>query len=152
VIEQVARLQAELRTPICLDESIVDDAVARQAIETGACRIMNIKLGRVGGHTEARRIAERCAAANIPVWCGGMLESGIGRLHNAAMSTLAPFTLPGDVSDSRRYWMEDVVAPRPTVERDGILRLSETPGLGAEVNADFMNAVTVARRLIEARE
>ena len=144
-----ARLQAGLRTPICLDESIVDDHTARQAIEIGACRIMNIKLGRVGGHTEARRIAERCAAAGIPVWCGGMLEAGIGRLHNAAMSALAPFTLPGDVSDSRRYWTQDVVLPRPTVDADGTMRLSDAPGFGAEVDRARCDELTVARRTFD---
>jgi O-succinylbenzoate synthase len=147
-----ATLQRELRTPICLDESIVDDDSARQAIEIGACRIMNIKLGRVGGHTEARRISQRCAAADVPVWCGGMLESGVGRLHNAAMSALAPFTLPGDVSDSRRYWTEDVVVPRPTVAGDGTMQLSEVPGLGAQVDRERCDALTVARRTIRLGE
>lgn len=128
-----AELQARISTAICLDESIVDDSTCRQAIESGACRIVNIKLGRVGGHTAARRIALRCADAGIPVWCGGMLESGIGRMHNAAMSSLAPFSLPGDVSDSRRYWSEDIVEPRPTVDGEGRMALPESPGTGVEV-------------------
>jgi O-succinylbenzoate synthase len=125
-----AKLQSRLSTSICLDESIVDDESCRQALEIGACRIVNIKLGRVGGHTEARRIAKRCADAGIPVWCGGMLEAGIGRMHNAAMSSMSAFTLPGDVSDSRRYWTDDIVVPRPTVEPDGTMRLPELPGIG----------------------
>jgi O-succinylbenzoate synthase len=140
-----ARLQASIETAICLDESIVDDDTARQALEVGACRIVNVKLGRVGGHAEAKKIAERCAATGVPVWCGGMLEAGIGRLHNAAMSTLAPFTLPGDVSDSRRYWQRDIVSPRPTVGLDGLLRLSNEPGFGADVDLDFVESITVRR-------
>jgi O-succinylbenzoate synthase len=144
-----ARLQERLRTAVCLDESIVDDETARQALELGACRIVNIKLGRVGGHAEARRVAARCAAAGVPVWCGGMLESGIGRLHNAAMSSLAPFTLPGDVSDSRRYWERDVVTPRPTVAEDGMMALPGSPGIGAEVDAAFLDSITLARLVFE---
>jgi O-succinylbenzoate synthase len=144
-----AKLQAALATPVCLDESIVDDESARQAIEIAACRIVNVKLGRVGGHTVARAVAARCAEAGIPVWCGGMLESGVGRLHNAAMSSLAPFTLPGDVSDSRRYWARDVVEPRPTVEKDGTMRLPSAPGIGADVDLDFVEGITVRRRIVE---
>lgn len=136
-----ARLQARLSTAICLDESIVDDESCRQALEIGACRIVNIKLGRVGGHTEARRIARRCAEAGVPVWCGGMLEAGIGRMHNAAMSSLAPFTLPGDVSDSRRYWIDDIVEPRPTVAPDGTMRLPDLPGIGVDVRRDRVDAL-----------
>lgn len=136
-----ARLQAKLSTAICLDESIVDDEACRQALEIGACRIVNIKLGRVGGHSEARRIARRCADAGVPVWCGGMLEAGIGRMHNAAMSSLAAFTLPGDVSDSRRYWVEDIVEPRPTVDAEGRLSLPDAPGLGVAVRVDRIKAL-----------
>ena len=145
-----ARLQSILQTAICLDESIVDDASARQALEIGACRIVNIKLGRVGGHAEARRIAERCARANVPVWCGGMLEAGIGRLQNAAMSSLVPFTLPGDVSDSRRYWTRDIVTPRPTVDSDGRMRLPKAPGIGAEMDLEFVDSITTRREVFDA--
>jgi o-succinylbenzoate synthase len=137
-----ATLQSRLHTAVCLDESIVDEHTARQALEIGACRIVNIKLGRVGGHAEARRIAHRCEGAGVPVWCGGMLEAGIGRLHNAAMSTLAPFTLPGDVSDSRRYYTRDIVIPRPTVSGDGLLSLSDDPGFGAEVDEAYVADIT----------
>jgi O-succinylbenzoate synthase len=139
-----ARWQRELATPICLDESIVDADTAYKAIELGACRIVNIKLGRVGGHSEARRVADVCQRAGVPAWCGGMLESGIGRLHNAAMSTLAGFTLPGDVSDSRRYWARDVVIPRPTVEADGTMLLAAGVGIGAEVDEEFIESIAVA--------
>src|SRR5271170_7225162 len=104
-----AALQRQLETPICLDECIHDIEHARAAIEIGACKIINIKLGRVGGHAAARRIHDLCQQKTIPVWCGGMLESGIGRAHNIAMSTLPNFTLPGDVSASRRYWTEDII-------------------------------------------
>jgi o-succinylbenzoate synthase len=145
-----SKLQARLETAICLDESIIGDESTRQAIELGACRIVNIKLGRVGGHAEARRIAMRCERAGIPVWCGGMLEAGIGRLHNAAMSTLAPFTLPGDVSDSRRYFPRDIVDPRPSVGPNGLLRLSDEVGFGAEVDEEFVAAVTVRTEVFKA--
>lgn len=145
-----AKLQSALETPICLDESIVDDDTARQAIELGSCRIVNVKLGRVGGHTEARRIAARCAEAGVPVWCGGMLESGIGRLQNAAMSALAPFVLPGDVSDSRRYWARDVVVPRPRVESDGSMALREVPGFGAEIDLELLESITTRRATLVA--
>src|SRR5262249_3332439 len=102
-----ARLQRELRTAICLDESICNSRDAAAAIELGACRIINIKVGRVGGFTEAKKIHDVCLANSVPVWCGGMLESGIGRAHNVALSTLENFRLPGDVSASERYWKED---------------------------------------------
>ena len=108
-------------------------------------RIVNIKLGRVGGHAAAARIAAACERARIPVWCGGMLESGVGRLQNAALATLSAFTLPGDVSDSRRYWRRDVVVPRPTVSADGSLTLSDAPGIGADVDVEFLDAITVRR-------
>ena len=106
-----ARLQKELRTAICLDESIVSARTAAVALETGACRIINIKVGRVGGFSEAKKIHDICHAQKIPVWCGGMLESGIGRAHNIALSTLENFSLPGDVSASKRYWKEDIIDP-----------------------------------------
>ena len=99
-----AKLQSQIKTPICLDESIVGLDDVRHALELGSCRIVNIKLGRVGGHTEARQIQAYAAERGVPVWCGGMLESGIGRAHNIAMSTQSGFTLPGDVSASKRYW------------------------------------------------
>ena len=106
-----AALQKQMRTAICLDECIHNAHLARAALELGACRIINVKLGRVGGHSEARRVEEICRQRSVPVWCGGMLESGIGRAHNIAMATLPGFVLPGDVSASQRYWDEDVIEP-----------------------------------------
>ncbi len=125
-----AELQKQLETPVCLDECIPSEAQARAAIELGACKIINIKLGRVGGHAAARRIHDLCESRGIPVWCGGMLESGIGRAHNIAMSTLPDFSLPGDVSASRRYWAEDVIEPEVEVSPRGTIRVPTGPGTG----------------------
>ena len=105
---------------------------ARAAIALGACKIINIKLGRVGGYTVARCIHDLCQESGIPVWCGGMLESGIGRAHNIALSTLPNFTLPGDVSASRRYWVEDIVEPEIVVSPQGTIRVPSGPGIGFE--------------------
>jgi len=125
-----ARLQRGLATPVCLDESIHSAGDARKALEIGACKIINIKLGRVGGYTSARQIHDLCRSRNVPVWCGGMLESGIGRAHNIALSSLAGFTLPGDVSASRRYWKQDIIEPEVTVSEQGAIRVPQSPGLG----------------------
>ena len=144
-----SKLQREISTPVCLDESILTAADARHAAELGSCKIINIKLGRVGGHTEARVIQEFCASREMPVWCGGMLESGIGRAHNIAMSTLAGFTLPGDVSASERYWEEDVISPPVTVSRDGTITPPTTPGIGYEVNEQRLNSLSVRREEIK---
>ncbi|HXW18608.1 MAG TPA: o-succinylbenzoate synthase [Candidatus Acidoferrales bacterium] len=141
-----AKLQAQLRTAICLDECIQNAGHARAAIELNACRIMNIKLGRVGGHTEARRVQELCRESNVPAWCGGMLESGIGRAHNIAMSALPGFTLPGDVSASARYWREDIIEPAVTVSPQGTIRVPENPGLGFTVKRDLIERLTVRQR------
>ncbi len=122
-----AALQRQLDTPICLDECIHDIEHARAAIEIGACKIINMKLGRVGGHTPARRIHDLCQSKSIPIWCGGMLESGIGRAHNIAMSALPNFTLPGDVSASKRYWTEDVIAPEVEVTPKGTIAVPAAP-------------------------
>ncbi len=129
-----AKLQREIKTPICLDESITTLRDARHAIELGACQILNIKLGRVGGHAEARRIQALAAEKGVPVWCGGMLEAGIGRAHNIAMSTQSGFTLPGDVSASERYWEEDIIVPPVTVSPRGTITVPTAPGIGFEVN------------------
>ena len=129
-----AKLQREINTPICLDESILTVADARHAHELGSCKIVNIKLGRVGGHAEARLIQEFCASSGTPVWCGGMLESGVGRAHNIAMSTLEGFTLPGDVSASERYWEEDIIEPPVTVSPRGTITVPAGPGIGYKVN------------------
>jgi o-succinylbenzoate synthase len=140
-----ARLQRELLTAICLDESIHSADDARKAIELGACRIINVKLGRVGGFTSARQVHDVCRARNVPVWCGGMLESGIGRAHNIAMSSLAGFTLPGDVSASRRYWAEDMIDPEVVVSPRGTIRVPGTPGLGFTPNLERIEKVTTRK-------
>jgi len=125
-----AELQRKLDTPVCLDECIHTEEHARAAIELGACRIINMKLGRVGGYTPAKRIHDLCLSRQIPVWCGGMLESGIGRAHNIAISTLENFTLPGDVTASRRYWAEDIIEPEVEVTSQGTIRVPDGPGIG----------------------
>jgi o-succinylbenzoate synthase len=140
-----ARLQHSLDTAICLDESIVSLANARHAHELEACRIINIKLGRVGGYSEAKDIQAFAQAHDTPVWCGGMLEAGIGRAHNIALSTLPGFTLPGDVSASRRYWDEDIVEPPVTVSREGTITAPSGPGIGFDVKEGFIETLTVRR-------
>ena len=147
-----SKLQAMLRTPICLDECIHNLHQTRAALELKACRILNIKLGRVGGHTEARHIAEFCQSKQVPVWCGGMLESGIGRAHNIAMSTLPGFTLPGDVSASRRYWDEDIIEPEVEVTPRGTIDVPRAPGLGYRVRRDRVEALTVRSETFSAND
>jgi O-succinylbenzoate synthase len=136
-----ARLAKRLRTPLCLDESITSARAAADAIALGACAIVNIKAGRVGGYLEARRVHDVCAANGIPVWCGGMLETGLGRAANVALAALPGFTLPGDTSASDRYWRRDLVT-EPFVLRDGALRVPDGPGLGVTVDAAFLEEVT----------
>jgi o-succinylbenzoate synthase len=143
------QLQRQLETPICLDECIRELDHARAAIETGACRIINLKLGRVGGHTAARRIHDLCQSNAIPIWCGGMLESGIGRAHNIAMSSLANFKLPGDVSASRRYWEEDIIEPEVEVSRSGTIRVPSAPGIGYASRIDRIESLTRRREILE---
>ena len=142
-IHEHAKLQALLKTPVCLDESIHNARHAATAIELRACGIINIKLGRVGGHTEAKKVEQVCRENSVPVWCGGMLEAGIGRAHNIAMSTLPGFVLPGDVSASKRYWEEDIIEPEVTVSAQGSIQLPETPGLGFAVRRDRIEKLTV---------
>ncbi|HYJ90606.1 MAG TPA: o-succinylbenzoate synthase, partial [Pyrinomonadaceae bacterium] len=146
-----AKLQRKLKTAICLDESITCLADAKHAIELGACRIINIKLGRVGGHSEAKAIQEHAADNNIPVWCGGMLESGIGRAHNIAMSTLPGFTLPGDVSASARYWDEDIIVPPVVVDSKGKITVPSAPSIGYAVNEDLVEKLTTRRECIDVQ-
>jgi len=138
-----AKLQKEIRTPICLDESIHSAEDARKAIEIGACRIINIKLGRVGGHKEARAVHDVCRHHGVPVWCGGMLESGIGRAHNIALSSLENFSLPGDVTASKRYWAEDIIDPPVEVSADGQITQSDQPGIGYKVKEQLIEQFTV---------
>ena len=144
-----AKLQTQIQTPICLDESIRSADIAGHAIDLGSCRIINVKLGRVGGHSEAKRLEQVTRERGIPVWCGGMLESGIGRAHNIAMSTLAGFSLPGDVSASSRYWEEDIIEPPVTVSPRGTITPPEAPGIGFSVNLPRLEALTVRKDTIK---
>src|SRR5580700_1103476 len=140
-----AKLQAQLKTPICLDECIRSAHQAEQAIAMDAGRIINIKLGRVGGFAEAKRVHAVAQVAGIPVWCGGMLESGIGRAHNIALSTLLNFTLPGDVSASQRYWSRDIIQPPVEVSSRGTIVVRDEPGFGYELDREFLDSITIRR-------
>jgi O-succinylbenzoate synthase len=142
------QLQKQLETPICLDECIHTEEQAQAAIALGACRIINIKLGRVGGHTPARRIHDLCQQNGIPVWCGGMLESGIGRAHNIALSTLPNFILPGDVTASKRYWIDDIIDPEVTVSPQGAIRVPSRAGIGFEPRRDRIEGLTVRKEIL----
>ncbi|MDT5295696.1 MAG: o-succinylbenzoate synthase [Acidobacteriota bacterium] len=141
--EDHAVLQRQLKTPICLDESIRSAEDARKAIALGACRVVNVKLGRVGGHAEAARVEAVCRRGGVPVWCGGMLEAGVGRAHNIALATLRGFTLPGDVSASARYWAEDIIEPPVNVTPRGTIVAPDAPGIGFEVRRDRIRSLTV---------
>jgi O-succinylbenzoate synthase len=145
-----AELQKQIRTPICLDESIHSAADARKAIKIGACKIINIKLGRVGGHKEARAVHDVCRDHGVPVWCGGMLESGIGRAHNIALSSLENFSLPGDVSASKRYWSEDIIDPTVEISSDGQIAQSNQPGIGYQVKEQLIEQFTVRSQVFSA--
>ena len=146
-----AQLQRELKTAICLDESITGERQAKKALELQSCRMINIKVGRVGGYSQALAIHDLCAAANVPVWCGGMLESGIGRAHNIALASLPGFTLPGDISASSRYFARDLIVPEVTVASDGMVDVPTGLGLGFEVDLDFINSQTETQELIERK-
>jgi len=145
-------LQKRLQTPICLDESIRNRRDALASIEMESCKIINVKLGRVGGFSEAIAVHNAAQERGIPVWCGGMLESGIGRSHNIALSTLENFTLPGDVSASSRYWAEDIVEPEITVSSAGEIAIPDTPGRGYEVRTELVDRLTVRKETIRAME
>jgi O-succinylbenzoate synthase len=145
-------LQKRLNTPICLDESIRNRRDVLAATEMESCRIINIKLGRVGGFSEAIAVHNAAQERGVPVWCGGMLESGIGRSHNIALSTLENFSLPGDVSASSRYWKEDIVEPEITVSKAGEIEILDTPGRGYEVRTDLVERLTVRKEQIRAFE
>jgi O-succinylbenzoate synthase len=134
-------LQAQISTPVCLDESVVSAAAAKAAIQLKSCRIINIKTGRVGGHSESIRIHNLAETAGIPVWCGGMLESGVGRAHNLALASLPNFTLPGDTSASSRYWHRDIIDPPVEMDSDGHVRLPEKPGIGYTVDHDYLRSL-----------
>jgi o-succinylbenzoate synthase len=143
-----SKLQEEIKTSICLDESIRHGRDAQKAIEMGACRIINIKVGRVGGFAEAIAVHNLCKARGVPVWCGGMLETGIGRAHNVALSTLPNFRLPGDVSASKRYWSEDIVDPEIEVTPHGTILVSDKPGRGYAIKTDLTERLTVRKETI----
>ena len=148
---QLAELQRRMRTPLCLDESITDVRRARDMIALGSGRIINIKPGRVGGFTASKAIHDVCLAAGIPVWCGGMLESGIGRAYNVALASLPNFSLPGDLSPSARYWAADIVEPEWTMDEHGMVRVPrETPGLGVRVDAERIEALTARMEVLDA--
>jgi O-succinylbenzoate synthase len=147
-----AELQKRLKTPICLDESITSVDRAADMITLGAGRIVNIKAGRVGGFVQSKAIHDLCERHGIPVWCGGMLESGVGRAHNVALSSLPNFTLPGDVSPSERYWERDIVIPEWTMDREGWVNVPvDQPGMGVRVDRDFVEDLTVRREELRAR-
>ena len=144
-----AELQRQLRTPVCLDESVPTLAAARAALALGSGRIINIKPGRVGGLTVARDIHDLCRTRDVPVWCGGMLETGIGRAHNVALASLPGFTLPGDISASARYFHQDIVEPAFTVNRDGTMTVPTGPGMGVKVMLDRVESATRRRELLK---
>ncbi|HEV3096418.1 MAG TPA: o-succinylbenzoate synthase [Candidatus Dormibacteraeota bacterium] len=145
-----AALQRQIRTPICLDESIESAREARQALQLGACQVINIKPGRVGGFAESRRIHDIAANAGVPVWCGGMLETGIGRACNVALATLPNFRLPGDISASDRYWAEDIVEPAFKLQKGGTIAVPTRWGIGVRVKVDLVDRLTVRRETIRA--
>jgi len=144
-----AKLAAASETPICLDESIVSLQTAADAIEIGAAEIINIKPGRVGGYLEARRIHDLCLDRGIPVWCGGMVETGIGRAANAALAALPGFTLPGDISASSRFYARDIVTD-PIVVEDGHVAVPTAAGLGFEIDLEFLDSITTSRTFLHA--
>jgi O-succinylbenzoate synthase len=143
-----AALQRELRTPVCLDESIESARDARHALQLGACRVINIKPGRVGGFAESRRIHDLAQAAGVPVWCGGMLETGVGRASNVALATLPNFRLPGDISASDRYWAEDIIDPPFALQKGGTIAVPTRWGLGVRVKTDLVERLTVRKEMI----
>ena len=143
-------LQAQFNTPICLDESILSARHARQALEMGSCRIINIKAGRVGGLSQALAIHKLCQEKNIPVWCGGMLETGVGRASNLALASLPGFSLPGDISASDRYYLEDITDQTFSLEPDSTIRVPAGPGLGVTVNKPALRRVTLDKLTMSA--
>jgi o-succinylbenzoate synthase len=143
-----ARLQEMIRTPVCLDESIQSERDATLALELGSCRVINLKPGRVGGFAPTIRIHDAMVAAGLPVWCGGMLESGVGRAHNLAVASLPGFTLPGDISPSRRYWEHDIVTPELEMEH-GAIAVPSGAGIGIEVDVERVEALTVRHAVFD---
>jgi O-succinylbenzoate synthase len=144
-----ARLQSELKTPVCLDEPIRSPEDARKAIELRSGKIINLKNGRVGGHSQSKLIEQTARENGIPVWCGGMLESGIGRAHNIAISTLKGYTMPGDVSASKRYWAEDIISPPVEVSAAGTITAPDAPGIGFEIKRDRIEKLKTRSAVIK---
>lgn len=140
-----SRLQKQFRTPLCLDESITAPRHARQALEMGACRIVNIKPGRVGGLSQGIAIHDLCQARDVPVWCGGMLETGVGRAANLALASLPNFTLPGDISATDRYYAQDITGQRFTLNPDSTITVPDSPGLGVTLDRGALEQVTLAK-------
>jgi len=139
-------LQSKVKTPVCLDESITNVDRAEDMIQLQSGRIINLKPGRVGGFTQSLAIHDVCAENNVPVWCGGMLETGIGRAYNVALASLPNFTLPGDVSPSARYWERDIVSPEWTMDANGMVTVPrEIPGLGVDIDRDYIDSLTVRK-------
>jgi O-succinylbenzoate synthase len=145
-----SRLQKSIQTAVCLDEAIRGSRDAEAALELGSCRIINIKVGRIGGFTDAVAVHDVAQRFGVPVWCGGMLEAGIGRSHNVALSTLPNFKLPGDVSASKRYWKEDIIEPEVEVSARGTITVCEKPGRGYELRKDLIENLTVRKETLRA--
>lgn len=144
-----AKLQQHLQTPICLDESIYSLNDAKLAIELGSCKVINVKVGRVGGLTESKKINDYCKLHNIPVWCGGMLDAGIGRAHNIAITTLDQFVLPGDTSASNRYWKKDIIEPEVTMD-NGVINVPNKPGIGYDINWGALEENRVEKKIYKS--
>ena len=140
-----AALQSRMETPVCLDETVTSPARCREALALAACRVVNIKPGRVGGHGASKAIHDLCEEAGVPVWCGGMLESGVGRAHNVALASLPNMRLPNDTSASDRYWTRDVVVPAFELDDDGMVRVPTGPGIGVELDEDYLAAIELDR-------
>ncbi|WP_261130515.1 o-succinylbenzoate synthase [Bacillus sp. Marseille-Q3570] len=141
-----SKLQSKLKTPICLDESIHTVEDARKAIELGSCKIINLKIGRVGGLTESKKIHDLCKQHEVPVWCGGMLEAGVGRAHNIAITTLSNFSLPGDTAPSSHYWKQDIIEPEVTM-KNGFIHVPNRPGIGYEPNQKLIDELTLQQKV-----
>jgi O-succinylbenzoate synthase len=147
-----AALQRQLTTPVCLDESIETPAAARAALALGSCRIINIKPGRLGGFAASLAVHDLCEAAGVPVWHGGMLESGIGRAHNLHLASLRNFTLPGDIAASKRYYQPDLIEPAIEVAADGTVAVPDGPGIGVTIVQDRVERATLQRTRLSARQ
>ena len=143
-------LQSQFKTPICLDESVVSPRHARYAVEMNACKIINIKPGRVGGLSQGLEIHEMCRSHGMPVWCGGMLETGVGRASNLAIASLPGFTLPGDISASDRYFTRDITHERFTLNPDSTIDVPDAPGLGVTIDKDALQKFTLAKLELKA--